>query len=104
MNHGFSDDHPGEAKLGSHRLKKEWGASPEQERQGHQKPAGDLDVSPAGKETRQLWDVPWARGQQRDFSSGEGPEWLLKEEHTCGQALLGESFPSRWVRGGDARG
>lgn len=28
VNHGFSDDCPEEAKLGSHRLKKEWGGNP----------------------------------------------------------------------------
>lgn len=34
-NHGFSSDCPGEAKLGSHRLKKEQGVNPRQECNGH---------------------------------------------------------------------
>lgn len=36
VNHDFSGDCPGEAKLGSHRLKKEQGANPRQECNGHE--------------------------------------------------------------------
>lgn len=40
VNHGFRDDCPGEAKLGSHRLKKEQEVNPQQECSDHKLPEG----------------------------------------------------------------